>query len=260
MAEARAQPNAQGAEDPEPGRAGAGDVPPLPRTAAPDWRLLVIAGAAIGVIPPLIVQHLRPGALFPTDVPGVDIALLWRLVAAMIGRSSSPRHSASRRPGSPLVGNAVTGDLRVRACSIICRRWSWGSFTHEDRRDPVASAERRRRRLWEASPRIPSRASCNVVTVISALVAMILIDWRPHPHRRLPHADPGSCSGASSGARARIAGQTQESLSELTTITQETLSVSGIPLVEGRSTPAHRVDGATARRTPTRCACRCSGR
>ncbi len=70
----------------------------------------------------------------------------------------------------------------------------------------------------------------NLVTVIASLVAMILIDWRltliavvMMPFLVFVQRRVGQ-------VRARIAGETQESLSELTAITQETLSVSGILL------------------------------
>ena len=70
----------------------------------------------------------------------------------------------------------------------------------------------------------------NVVTVIASLVAMIIIDWRLTiiaivimPVLVIVQRRVGQ-------VRARIAGETQESLSELTAITQETLSVSGILL------------------------------
>jgi ATP-binding cassette subfamily B protein len=58
--------------------------------------------------------------------------------------------------------------------------------------------------------------------------------------------------------RARIAGQTQESLSELTSITQETLSVSGI-LLSKAFNRQRAESSATAQRTSTRCVCRCAG-
>ncbi|MFX5793949.1 ABC transporter transmembrane domain-containing protein, partial [Acinetobacter baumannii] len=68
----------------------------------------------------------------------------------------------------------------------------------------------------------------NSVTVVASLVAMILIDWRLTliavvimPILVLVQRRVGQ-------VRARIAAQTQESLSELSAITQETLSVSGI--------------------------------
>ena len=66
--------------------------------------------------------------------------------------------------------------------------------------------------------------------MIASLVAMIIIDWRLTliavvlmPFLVIVQRRVGQ-------VRARIAGETQESLSEMTAITQETLSVSGILL------------------------------
>ena len=46
--------------------------------------LLVVAGAGIAVIPPLLVQRVFDDALFPVDGSAPDLSLLWKLVAAMI--------------------------------------------------------------------------------------------------------------------------------------------------------------------------------
>src|SRR5689334_3270340 len=46
--------------------------------------ILVVVGAGIAVIPPLIVQRIFDDALFPTDGSPPDMPLLWRLVAVMV--------------------------------------------------------------------------------------------------------------------------------------------------------------------------------
>ncbi|MGH3706471.1 MAG: ABC transporter ATP-binding protein, partial [Agromyces sp.] len=70
----------------------------------------------------------------------------------------------------------------------------------------------------------------NTVTVISAFIAMLILNWQLTiialvlmPFMVIAQRRVGQ-------VRARIAGKTQESLSEMTAITQETLSVSGILL------------------------------
>ena len=72
----------------------------------------------------------------------------------------------------------------------------------------------------------------NTVTVISAFVAMLMLSWQLTvialvllPFMVIAQRRVGQ-------VRARIAGKTQESLSEMTAITQETLCVSGILLVQ----------------------------
>ena len=70
----------------------------------------------------------------------------------------------------------------------------------------------------------------NTVTVIAAFVAMLLLNWQLTivavvlmPFLVIAQRRVGQ-------VRARIATKTQESLSDMTAITQETLSVSGILL------------------------------
>src|SRR5690606_16895129 len=86
----------------------------------------------------------------------------------------------------------------------------------------------------------------NTVTVIAALVAMILLSWQLTvvavvllPVLVIAQRRVGQ-------VRARIATKTQESLSEMTAITQETLSVSGILLAKSfnqQSTEVERYAG-----------------
>lgn len=192
--------------------------------------LLVVAGAAIGVVPPLIVQQIFDGALFPPDGSGVDLGLLWRLVGAMVGLFLlSAALGVAQTWLTSTVGNAVTGDLRVRLFDHL-QAMELGFFT---RTKTGVIQSRLQNDVGGVSGVLTNTVTSilgNAVTVISALVAMILIDWRLtliavflmpiliFVQRRVGQV------------RARIAGQTQESLSELTSITQETLSVSGILL------------------------------
>ena len=191
---------------------------------------LVIAGAAIGVLPPLIVQQIFDQALFPADGSGVDVALLWRLVGAMIGLFLlSAVLGVAQTWLTSTVGNAVTGDLRVRLFDHL-QAMELGFFT---RTKTGVIQSRLQNDVGGVSGVLTNTVTSilgNTVTVISALVAMIIIDWRLTliavflmPMLIFVQRRVGQ-------VRARIAGQTQESLSELTTITQETLSVSGILL------------------------------
>ena len=82
----------------------------------------------------------------------------------------------------------------------------------------------------------------NTVTVISAFVAMLLLNWQLTiialvlmPFMVIAQRRVGQ-------VRARIAGKTQESLSEMTAITQETLSVSGILLSKSFTRQRSEID------------------
>lgn len=202
----------------------------------PYWRrilltgFLVVAGAAIAVIPALIVERIFDDALFPAGGGAPDIPLLWRLVSIMIGLFLlSAGLGVVQTYLTSTVGNEVTGDLRVRLFEHL-QAMELGFFT---RTKTGVIQSRLQNDVGGVSGVLTNTVTSilgNVVTVIASLVAMILIDWRltliavvMMPFLVIVQRRVGQ-------VRARIAGETQESLSELTAITQETLSVSGILL------------------------------
>jgi ATP-binding cassette subfamily B protein len=191
---------------------------------------LVMVGAALGVVPPLVVQRVFDDALFPTGGGEVDLGLLVRLVVVMIGLYlAGAAVQVVQTWFTSTIGNRVTGDLRVRMFEHL-QRMELGFFT----RTKTGNIQSRLQNdVGGVSGVLTSTVTSilgNAVTVIASLVAMILIDWRLTliavvimPVLVLVQRRVGQ-------VRARIAGQTQQSLSELTAITQETLSVSGILL------------------------------
>ena len=199
------------------------------------WRiavtaLLVVVGAAVAVIPPLLVQRIFDDALFPVDGSSPDLRLLAILVSVMIGLFLL---SAGLNVGqtwlTATVGNRVTGDLRTRLFDHL-QAMELGFFT---RTKTGVIQSRLQNDVGGVSGVLTNTVTSilgNAVTVIASLVAMILIDWRLTliavalmPFLIFVQRRVGQ-------VRARIAGETQESLSELSAITQETLSVSGILL------------------------------
>ncbi|MBT2474035.1 ABC transporter ATP-binding protein [Microbacterium sp. ISL-103] len=199
------------------------------------WRIfwtgvLVVIGAAIAVIPPLIVQRIFDDALFPVDGGGPQLQLLLWLVCAMVALFLfSAVLGVAQTWFTSTVGNSVTGDLRVRLFEHL-QAMELGFFT---RTKTGVIQSRLQNDVGGVSGVLTNTVTSilgNVVTVIASLVAMILIDWRLTliavvlmPFLIIVQRRVGQ-------VRARIAGETQESLSELTSITQETLSVSGMLL------------------------------
>ncbi|WP_285136968.1 ABC transporter ATP-binding protein [Microbacterium sp. lyk4-40-TSB-66] len=199
------------------------------------WRIvftavLVVVGAAVAVIPPLLVQRIFDDALFPVDGSSPDLVLLAELVSVMIVLFL---FSAGLNVGqtwlTATVGNRVTGDLRTRLFDHL-QSMELGFFT---RTKTGVIQSRLQNDVGGVSGVLTNTVTSilgNAVTVIASLVAMILIDWRLTliavalmPFLIFVQRRVGQ-------VRARIAGETQESLSELSAITQETLSVSGILL------------------------------
>jgi len=192
--------------------------------------ILVIAGAAIGVVPPLIVQRIFDDALFPVDGSGPDLSLLLVLVLVMVGLFLlGAALGVVQTWLTATVGNKVTGDLRVRLFEHL-QAMELGFFT---RTKTGVIQSRLQNDVGGVSGVLTNTVTSilgNAVTVVSALVAMILIDWRLTIIAIVLMPVLSVVQRRVGQVRARIAGQTQESLSELTSITQETLSVSGILL------------------------------
>ncbi|MFT4135772.1 ABC transporter ATP-binding protein [Microbacterium sp.] len=190
--------------------------------------LLVVLGAAIGVVPPLLVQRIFDDALFPGGAPRIGL-LAW-LVAGMVALFLlSAAVGLVQTWLTATVGNSVTGDLRVRLFEHL-QAMELAFFTRTRTGEIQSRLQNDVGGVAGVLTNTVSSILGNTVTVAASLVAMILIDVRLTliavvlmPFLVLVQRRVGQ-------VRARIAAETQESLSELTAITQETLSVSGILL------------------------------
>ncbi len=173
--------------------------------------ILVVVGAAIAVIPPLIVQRIFDDALFPVAGGGPHLELLAWLVAAMVGLFLlSAVLGVAQTWLTSTVGNSVTGDLRVKLFEHL-QAMELGFFT---RTKTGVIQSRLQNDVGGVSGVLTNTVTSilgNVVTVIASLVAMILIDWRltliaviMMPFLIFVQRKVGQ-------VRARIAGETQES-------------------------------------------------
>ncbi|WP_062520249.1 ABC transporter ATP-binding protein [Demequina silvatica] len=191
--------------------------------------VLVVAAAAATVVPPLIVERIFDNALFPASGT-VQVGLLAELVAVMIviyvvaaGLQVWQTYLTSS------VGNRVTGDLRERLFARL-QSMELAFFT---RTKTGVIQSRLQNDVGGVSGVLTTFVSSivgNTVTVAASLVAMILLDWRLTVLAVILMPALVMVQRRVGRVRARIAARTQESLSELTAITQETLSVSGILL------------------------------
>ncbi|MHA7984255.1 ABC transporter ATP-binding protein [Rathayibacter sp. CAU 1779] len=190
---------------------------------------LVLVSAALSVVPPLLTQQVFDDGLFP-KAGHPDMAVTATLVVAIIiVYLASSGLGVWQTYLTATVGNKVMGGLRVK----LFRHLQSMELNFFTRTKTGVIQSRLQNDVGGVAGVLSNTVSSvlgNIVTVIAAFVAMLLLNWQLTliavvlmPFLVIAQRRVGQ-------VRARIATATQESLSDMTAITQETLSVSGILL------------------------------
>jgi ATP-binding cassette subfamily B protein len=193
--------------------------------------VLVLIGAGLAVLPPLLIQSAFNDGLFPASgKPNLGILTsfvlsmigIW-LLAASIGVWQTYLTSS--------VGNKVMGSLRVRMFAHL-QSMELAFFT---KTKTGAIQSRLANDVGGVAGVLSNTISSllgSAVTVLASFVAMLLLSWQLTivaiimlPLMVLAQRKVGQ-------VRAKIASKTQDSLSEMSSITQESLGVSGILLAK----------------------------
>ena len=194
--------------------------------------LVVLVAAAQTSIAPFLTRAIFDDALFPVDGGPVDLTLLWWLVAGLI---VIPIVTALLGIGqnylTSRIGNSAMADLRSDLFAHLQRMelaFFTGTKTGTIQSRLANDVSGVRTVLTDTATTILQ----NSVTVIAAFVAMVVLSWQLTiltlilmPVFLVVQVRVGR-------RRQRIARRTQESLSEMTAITEESLSVSGILLAK----------------------------
>jgi ATP-binding cassette subfamily B protein len=192
--------------------------------------ILVLISAGISVLPPLITKELFDRGLFPAGGP--DIPVLAELVTAIVVLLVvSAALGVWQTWLTANVGNKVMGALRIRLFGHL-QAMELAFFT---RTKTGVIQSRLQNDVGGVAGVLSNTISSvigNTVTVIAAFVSMLVLSWQLTvvavillPVLVIAQRKVGQ-------VRARIATKTQESLSDMTAITQEALSVSGILLAK----------------------------
>lgn len=193
--------------------------------------VFVLAVATIQVFPPLLIQRVFDEALFPASGL-VNMPLLLQLLAIMVTLwVVSAAIGVTQSLLTARVGNSVMGALRTKLFDHL-QRMELAFFT---RTKTGVIQSRLQNDVGGVAGVLQNTVSSvvgNTVTVIASLITMIVLSWQLTlvavvllPILVIAQRRVGQI-------RARIATQTQESLSDMTAITQEALSVSGILLAK----------------------------
>ena len=204
--------------------------------------VLVVIGAGLTVAVPLLTQQAFDLGLFPRH-GGVDLPLLSELVGAMVLITVvGSALNVWRTYLTTSVGNNVMADVRGRLFSQL-QRMELAFFT----RTKTGVIQSRLANdvggvAGVLTNTVPSILA-NTVTVLSALAAMVVLSWQLTIVALILLPLLIFLQIRIGRVRREIARRTQESLSDMTAITQEALSVSGIVL----SKVFNQQDAETAR-------------
>ncbi|MDN4614237.1 ABC transporter ATP-binding protein [Leifsonia sp. F6_8S_P_1B] len=204
--------------------------------------VLVLAGAALSVVPPLLTERAFDQGLFPTSGGGPNVPVLTEIVIAMIVVFvGSALLGVWQTYLTASVGNKVMGALRVRLFSHL-QSMELSFFTRTKTGIIQSRLQNDVGGVANVLTNTMSSILGNTVTVIAALVAMILLNWQLTIVAVILMPILVIAQRRVGQVRARIATKTQESLSDMTAITQETLSVSGILLSKSFNRQAAEVE------------------
>ncbi|MEO7006488.1 MAG: ABC transporter ATP-binding protein [Terrimesophilobacter sp.] len=192
---------------------------------------LVMVSAGLSVLPPLLTKSAFDLGLFPPagqpDVPVlVEIVTLMVLIYV-----SSAALGVWQTWLTATVGNKVMGALRVKLFRHL-QRMELAFFTHTKTGVIQSRLQNDVGGVAGVLTNTVSSVLGNTVTVIAAFVAMLLLSWQLTVVAVILMPILVAAQRRVGRVRARIATKTQESLSDMTAITQEALSVSGILLAK----------------------------
>jgi len=190
---------------------------------------LVITGAALSVVPPLLIQDAFNEGLFPEGgIP--NLGLLSTLVGIMvglwvvIGALSVWQHYLTAQ-----IGNRVMGSLRVRMFEHL-QSMHLGFFTKTKTGAIQSRLQNDVGGVASVLKEIIANLLGSTVTVVASLVAMLILSWQLTVVAVILLPVMILLQRRIGRVRARIAAATQHSLSEMSAMTQEALGVSGILL------------------------------
>ena len=201
------------------------------RTQMVGVAFLILVTAGLGVVNPLLIRTIFDSALFPTD-GGPDLNLLWVIAGIMAGTTViTGGLGIVQTYMTNRVGQRVMRDLRDRLYSHL-QSLSLGFFTDTRTGEIQSRIANDVGGVQNVVINTISNVLSNTVIVISTLIAMLILSWE------LTLVAVGTTpiffilTKLVGDRRRAVAAESQKAAAEVTAITQETLSISGIMLAK----------------------------
>lgn len=193
--------------------------------------LLITVTAGLGVVNPVLIQVVFDNALFPAR-GGPDMRLLWILAGIMAGITVvSGGLGIVQTYLTNLVGQRVMRDLRDTLYRHL-QSLSLGFFTDTRTGEIQSRVANDVGGVQRVVTNTVSDVLSNCVILISTVVAMLVLSWELTVVAVATAPVFFAISRVVGAKRRAIAAEAQRSTAEMTAITQETLSISGIMLAK----------------------------
>ncbi|GGK90708.1 multidrug ABC transporter ATP-binding protein [Salinibacterium xinjiangense] len=193
--------------------------------------VLVLVSAGLSVLPPLLTKQAFDEGLFPpSGTPNIPV--LVQLVSTMVVLwVSAAALGVWQTWLTASVGNTVMGALRIRLFGHL-QAMELAFFTRTKTGVIQSRLQNDVGGVANVLSNTISSVIGNTVTVVAAFVSMLVLSWQLTVVAVILLPILVVAQRRVGQVRARIATKTQESLSDMTAITQEALSVSGILLAK----------------------------
>lgn len=212
-------------------------IPRIVDLFRPYWRrvtivgILILATASIGVVNPVLIKVVFDSALFPAG-SGPDLNLLWILVGIMAAIAvAGGGLGIVQTYLTNKVGQNVMRDLRDTLYRHL-QTMSLGFFTGTRTGEIQSRVSNDVVGIQTVVTSTVSDTLANTVILISTLIAMVILSWELTLVAVATAPVFFVLTRFVGSRRKAITSRAQESTAELTAITQETLSVSGIMLAK----------------------------
>jgi len=192
--------------------------------------VLILASSGIGVVNPLLTKEVFDDALFPAGGP--DLTLLYVLVGTMIGIAIlGALIGVGQTYLASIVGQRVMQDLRDRLYAHL-QRMSLRFFTGTRTGEIQSRIANDVGGIQSVVTDTASSILANVVIIVSTVAAMAVLSWELTLLSFAVTPFFVYMTYRVGRVRREIRASTQKSLAEMSAITEETLSVSGVLLTK----------------------------
>ncbi len=206
--------------------------------------VLVVVGAVLGIVNPLLIQRVFDDALFGDA--GLDLGLLWTLVIVMVVVAiGSGVVGVVQTIQTNALGQVVLRRLRDRLYQHL-QTLSLSFFSGARTGDLQSRLSSDVSSAQNAVTTTLSSILSNGITFASALVAMFLLSWQLTAVTLLAIPFFVLATRAVGSRREKYTLEMQAENAEMSTITQETLSVSGVTLAKLFGRQQREIDRFTA--------------